>query len=238
MFMAETEENAVRNGDSLLEVVDGLYDDRGLVLDIGCGYGRLAYALYRRGFEGDYLGYDVKRDAIGWLTDNFTPVAPRYRFMHTDVHNDRYNPKGEQAATDLPLGVVPKAPTLILLLSVFTHMYGEDIARYLETVANVMDDRTLLYVTFFLLNPEQQALEDAGRTARPFRHIISEHCRYFSSEDPLWAIAFTDEWVNETVSPAGLQIEKKLYGFWAGRRNTKVFQGTLLIRKAEGKTNL
>jgi SAM-dependent methyltransferase len=231
MFMGETEEEAIRNGDALLEVVNGLYDNRGLILDIGCGYGRLAYALYRKGFEGDYLGYDVKDEAIRWLTHNFTPVASRYRFIHIDVQNDRYNPKGEQTATDLRLGVLPRAPTLVLVLSVFTHMHGQDISRYLETIADVMNDRTLLYVTFFLLNPEQQASEDSGRTARPFRHIISEHCRYFSSEDPLWAIAFTDEWVDTTITSAGLQVKKKLYGTWAGRRNAKVFQDTLFIRK-------
>lgn len=234
MFMGETEETAVRNGDALLRVVDGLYDPEDLILDLGCGYGRLAYALHRRGFEGDYLGYDVKRVAIDWLTENFTPLLPRYRFCHLDVQNDRYNPGGREPASGFAFPSLPRAPALLLVLSVFTHMYGNEIARYLRALASVMDARSLLYATFFLLNPEQQALEDAGKTKRPFPHVISEHCRFFSADNPLWAIAFTDEWAEAIIEAAGLRIEKKLYGFWAGRRGVKVAQDTLLIRKAQG----
>jgi hypothetical protein len=141
----------------------------------------------------------ASRVSISVMTSNRTPsngsrrtlppVAPGYRFIHIDVQNDRYHPNGAQTAGDLRLDVLPQTPTLVLMLSVFTHMYGPDIKRYLQTVAEKMDSRTVLYVTFFLLNPEQRELEKAGRTARPFRHVISEYCRCFSLEDPLWPIA-------------------------------------------------
>ncbi len=232
MFMGETEETARRNGATLLRVVDGLYDRSGLILDLGCGYGRLAYALCDSGFAGTYIGYDIKAGAIEWLNENFTTTCPRYQFVHIDVQNDRYNPSGREQATAFSLPPPPRPPTLILLLSVFTHMYGEAVAQYLRALAQVMDRHSLAYATFFLVNAEQQALENEGRTKWSFPHVISKDCRCHSAENPLWVVAFTDEWVDRAIAAAGLKIEKKLYGHWAGRRGARVGQDTFLIRKA------
>src|SRR5690349_13749321 len=41
------------------------------LVDVGCGYGRLAYGLVRAGFPGRYFGFDVLGPQIAWLRDNF-----------------------------------------------------------------------------------------------------------------------------------------------------------------------
>jgi ubiquinone/menaquinone biosynthesis C-methylase UbiE len=43
------------------------------VLDVGCGFGRLAYSLLPYLKEGTYEGFDIVKEFIDWLTKNFTP---------------------------------------------------------------------------------------------------------------------------------------------------------------------
>jgi SAM-dependent methyltransferase len=233
MFMGETEERSVRTGDELLSLAEGRFDPKGLVFDVGCGYGRLAYALERSGFEGDYLGLDVKKKSIDWLTENFTAAAPRFRFTHADVRNDRYNPAGSLSGDSFRLPDPPRPPALVLVLSVFTHMYEADVRRYLHEIARLSDADTLVYVTFFLLNDEQRRLEVEGNPKWTFPHALSGHCRVHSIDNPLHVVGYAEDWVLSAIDDAGLRLEEKVYGWWSGRQpRPKLGQDSLLLRLA------
>ena len=61
-------------------------------LDFGCGV-RFAQAIVNRGIPvGRYVGVDVYREMIEFLTANVTD--PRLEFVHLDAHNALYNPAG------------------------------------------------------------------------------------------------------------------------------------------------
>lgn len=176
------------------------------VLDIGCGYGRFAYALHRNGFSGRYTGIDILSHCIDWLSCNFNPKAPNFAFIHQNIKNDRYNKNGKIAAETFSLSEIDYSPDLIVLLSVFTHMYDSDISLYLSSIKEVMHDKSLLYVTLFLLD------SPASRKFT-FDHVLNEHCSYFSSNDPLHAIGYRESWLRETCSKIGLEISEVVYGF-------------------------
>lgn len=207
MFMGDTPETFLTKGDHLLDRVWGrLAHPIKSVLDVGCGYGRLAYALDRRGFAGEYLGLDVLERPVKWLQDHFTTASPGFRFERLDIKNDRYNGAGTEAASSFRVPPTTHSPDLVLVLSVFTHMYAEDIAAYLREIRRVSSPNTLVYATFFLLN---------SPASRPysFDFEIGDTCRFHSKEDPLHAIGFQEGWVRECLSDAGWKVAAVDYGF-------------------------
>jgi SAM-dependent methyltransferase len=199
MFM-DKPENFEANGDMLL----GNFYNSSIrsVLDIGCGYGRVAHALGRRGFRGAYLGLDVLPRCIEWLETNITTVLPSYKFRHIDVQNDRYNKDGRSAFS---LGDVPFTPDWILLLSVFTHMYEKDILGYLDEIKKVMGERSTIYATMFFMG-------STGARPYTFRCKVNDHCGYYSEEQPLLAIGYDEEWFRGIVEEMGFEVEIE-YGF-------------------------
>jgi SAM-dependent methyltransferase len=221
-FMGEDEEKSVKNGDHLIGLMQGKYDT-GPVLDIGCGYARMAYALARHGYEGEYYGTDVNAKTIGWLKENFT--LPGYHFEHVDMHNSRYNPNGGSKSIYLP----EVRPQIVLLLSVFTHMEADDILAHLESIKGLMEEKSTIFATCFFLNEEQQALQDAGRSKYPMQ-AISDTAAVFDKASPLHAIAFKEEWLLNQIEKLGLYVEEKIYGQWCGRK-TKTYQDTLFLRR-------
>jgi 2-polyprenyl-3-methyl-5-hydroxy-6-metoxy-1,4-benzoquinol methylase len=68
MFMEPSAEVMLRNGTILLELANKIVDIKnGSILDVGCGYGRLAYALHSMDFNGSYHGIDILKNQIDWL---------------------------------------------------------------------------------------------------------------------------------------------------------------------------
>lgn len=226
--MPLTDERLIRDGDYLLGPLLGHFDMNGLVVDIGCGYGRLAYALERKGFRGRYVGIDILPKQIAWLGENFTPACPNYEFAHFDVHNARYNPNGKLVASDLRL---PEGPSLIALFSVFTHFKEDDIKTYLRLMTATMNADSLICGTCFLVNDEQSRFDAEGRSAFSMPHQLNGYTRYHSENDPLFAIGYDEQVFKSWIADAGLQVERTLYGAWCGRRNCEVYQDTLWLRK-------
>lgn len=229
-FMGEDEAAAVKNGESLLRLADSLWPKDGLVLDVGCGYGRLAYALIGRAHQGKYVGMDILPAHIRWLSENLTPVAPNFSFKHLNIKNDRYNATARDEATSFEIDL-PEPPKLILVLSVFTHLYETDMLHYLAQIARCMDKSSTLYATFFLTNPSQRGMDRRGLSPFPMQHELSPHCSTFNLEDPLHAISYDESWLRDRLDDLSLQPITVHYGSWCGRTNAPSYQDTMFLRK-------
>ncbi len=94
------------------------------VLDFGCGT-RFAEAILNRGLPvGHYLGIDVYREMIDFLT---TAVDdPRLSFRHLDARNPLYNPTGAPMTVETLLPLEARRFDIICLFSVITHQVPED----------------------------------------------------------------------------------------------------------------
>ena len=201
--MRESDDGFVSIGDELLS--DALrHVTPETVLDIGCGYGRLAYALKRRGFAGRYFGLDILPRHIRWLQENFDDRA--YRFELVNVRNERYNPRGKLETSDVAFRA-GFSPDLTLFFSVFTHMYERDIEIYLRKVREIISPKSVVYATFFLMGGDQ--------ARRPYRfdHRLNDHCSYHDPGSPLHAIAYDEEWLRNLFDRCGFVCRDFLHKY-------------------------
>jgi SAM-dependent methyltransferase len=154
VFMKKPADEAAKKGVAMVNLVaaSGGNVRDGLIFDIGCGYGRFAYGLLQTGFEGRYIGMDIVEHRIDWLRENFTPRQPRYLFNFVDVKNSHYNPDGSQKETSYADILGDGRPDTIVLFSVFTHVYLEDVETHLARIAEVMSPSTRLFFSCFLFD--------------------------------------------------------------------------------------
>jgi SAM-dependent methyltransferase len=202
------------------------------VLDVGSGYGRVAHALWRREFEGGYLGLEILRRHVDWCSEQITPASGgRLAFAHLDVRNARYNPAGATAAEDVTFDVADDSIDVAVLTSVFTHMYAVEIQRYLSELRRVLRPGARALTTFFALDETWREAQLAGQGALPMTHVLDAHCRYHNADDPLHAIGYTPAWIRGSAADAGLRVFAARLGGWCGRRGAMGYQDTFVLER-------
>jgi len=212
----------------------------GLLLDIGCGYGRLAYGLLGVNFSGTYVGVDILPDRITFLQNNFSTAHPRYQFHLLEVRNDVYiknHPqlsKSQQAFDIESIEDVDfsrytnDTPDGIILLSVFTHMYDHDIVNYLRSMKRVMTRKSQLVFTAFVFNSGVLDRIDRGDAKLTFPHVLADHCRTRHAGKPLANIAYDEAWLARLLHANGFDHEY-IPGYWSGVAS-KHYQDWILAR--------
>lgn len=232
-FMGDEPDAFRRIGDRLvgdLRTFAGLRS-RSKVLDVGSGYGRIAHALLRdRKFRGHYIGMDILERHVTWCADNLG--SRRVEFHHLDVRNDRYNPKGSVAATQIELPIEPATVDVALAASVFTHMWPQEIAHYLQQIATALRPGGHAYLTFFLLDETWRRLHaDGPQGTVVMHHRHDDHVRYMNPQDPLHAIGYSPEWVTREAASVGLRQTGLQLGAWCGRPDGRGFQDALIVTR-------
>jgi SAM-dependent methyltransferase len=234
-FMAEGEREFLQIGDGLLKTIQAVTGGLGpatAIVDIGSGYGRLAHALLRSGFQGTYHGLEILRPHTEWAQQNLG--NDRFRFSHLDIRNGRYNPNGRLDAGEVRLQTHAARCDLIVLTSVFTHMYESEIENYLTCFSEMLQPGGQVVCTFFLLDAErrQAVINDESKLSLPY--IRSPVARYHNSSDPLHAIAFERDWVETAAHRSGLLVKSISYGHWCDGRPkvAKQYQDFVVLNAA------
>lgn len=188
------------------------------VLDVGCGIGRMAVPLTTYlSPPGEYLGFDIVRSGIRWCQRHITSRFPRFRFVHADVYNYHYNPRGRLDAATFRFPCEDAAFDFAVLTSVFTHMLRPAVDHYLDEIARTLCPGGRCLATLFLLDPESEAAIDSGRALLPFRDAVGDD-RVVSAADPEGAIAFPEAYIRAAFADRGLEIGDRIHrGKWRGR---------------------
>lgn len=231
--MNEDDEGLIRIGDELAGILVeyGLTPDAA-VLDVGCGYGRLALGiLHSTDHRGSYLGFDILRRQIEWCRTTITPAFPRIRFAHLDVRNARYNPEGTLDATEVTFPTRSAATDLCALFSVFTHLYRADIERYLDEIRRVLRPGGIAVTTWFLLDPARIPRAAAPDAMYPMVHVLDATTRYADATDPLRAIAYDETVVLAMAAAARLEVVTIARGTWA-REPGRSVQDIVVLRRS------
>ncbi len=203
------------------------------VLEIGCGSGRMAIPLTRYlAPTALYVGMDITLPTIRWCQQHITPRHPNFIFLHADLHNKRYNPKGRYRAEDYPFPFRDRSFDFIFLTSVFTHLLPEATTHYLEEIRRMMTDGGRAFLTFFLLNEEQRRLAKASRNDIDFRYGEGVY-RMRDAEVPESAVAYEEDYLLAQLERIGLALEvPPYYGTWSGREDGLSYQDILIVRRA------
>jgi ubiquinone/menaquinone biosynthesis C-methylase UbiE len=188
------------------------------VIEIGCGVGRDAMHLSDRiGATGTYLGLDIIPSSIDWCRKNISPRYPNFRFELLDVHNEFYNPRGTGQARNVRLSARDNSIDRILLQSVFTHMFEDDITAYFREFRRVLKPEGLVHATFFILDRPSNPDLPRPNAQLTFTIEYGDGCSIQQVEPPEAAVAFTSEAVQRMLDGSGMELDQPLhYGSWSG----------------------
>jgi cyclopropane fatty-acyl-phospholipid synthase-like methyltransferase len=202
------------------------------ILDVGCGCGLMA--IYLREYldkNGGYVGVDIHKPSIRWCQKRISTEHDNIRFMHIDVRNHTYNPRGVYRAEDYRFSNEAHSFNVVLLKSVFTHMRPAEIRNYMREVARLLkcDGRCLM--TCFLLNEEQKRLAEEGRNKLDFRFGGGEWF-YVYEHSPESAVAYEESYVLDLIKKCDLRLKEPIYyGRWTGKRTGLSFQDILVLER-------
>ncbi len=202
------------------------------VLDVGCGIGRMAVPLTSYLLPtASYEGFDIVQQGIAWCQTNITPRFPSFRFRHSDVRNNFYNPNGIYEAKGYRFPYEDARFDFIFLTSVFTHVFPPALENYLAEIARVLKPGGRCFITFFLMNDESTALIAEGVASQNFVHEL-DGCYTTYLPNPEGALAFREPYITGLYEKLGLSIETPIrYGKWCGRGEFLSYQDVIIATK-------
>jgi SAM-dependent methyltransferase len=123
------------------------YAPGGLLVDIGCGQGRLAIGLIRDLPQARYLGLDVSARSIEWCTTHLATRHASYRFRHLNLVNALYNPRGDALAPAFQLPVPSGEVDIVYMWGVVTNMEPEHLGPYAHEISRILRPGGQLFLT-------------------------------------------------------------------------------------------
>lgn len=167
-----------------------------LVLDFGCGCGRVArqLALARGPMPRRYVGLDLHAGMVAWCQENLAPQLPGFSFVHQDVYNPGLNP-GPALPPTMAFPVEDQSVTLLIAVSVFTHLIQEEAVFYLDEVQRVLALDGVIHATFFLFEKRYFPM------MQDFQNAL-----YINPGDPTNAVIFDREWLLAELAERGLAV--------------------------------
>ncbi|MBU1423046.1 MAG: class I SAM-dependent methyltransferase [Bacteroidetes bacterium] len=203
------------------------------VLDVGCGIGRMAVPLVKYlSDEGEYHGFDIVKKGIDWCSENITSKYPKLIFVHADVYNKMYNPRGKEISSEYNFSYESNYFDFVFLTSVFTHMYAKDVENYLGEISRVMKSGGRCLITFFLLNEESEKFIKNGDSSQNLKFQIDENSYTVNKNISESAIGYKEEYIKQLFVNKGLTVEESIYyGSWCGRKNYKSYQDIVIAIK-------
>jgi SAM-dependent methyltransferase len=179
------------------------------VMEIGCGVGRTAVFLSSYLNDGNYFGWDV--DPVSIDIDNKLPLfkKKKFRFQCVNFKNDLYNKKGEQIPFRFP--AEDNSYNVVFLVSVFTHMYPQDITFYIKEISRVLKPGGHCMFTCFLM--------DYG--VHPEMNFKFKRDGYYINNEkhPLQTIAFDEKFFTTLFEENHLKVKNLLKGNWRSKEN-------------------
>jgi len=183
-----------------------------VVVDIGCGIGRMAVAMSKQLRNISYVGFDVVNYGILWCRKRFAALSG-YRFVHANIFNTFYNPRGSEAGSSYRFPASDSTADFVCATSVFTHMPAAEVAHYLREASRCMKRGGKAYFTAFILDQESRGQIEANLTLLTFRHEHQGAC-VETPDEPDLAVAYDRSVFEAIVVRSGLEVVAFYPGNW------------------------
>jgi SAM-dependent methyltransferase len=210
-----------RPGDPVFPTLDKKeqYD---FVLDFGCGCGRMArrLALAAAPMPERYVGVDLHAGMIAWANKNLASRLPQFTFIHQDVFNPGFNPDPSLPRT-ARFPVEDGSISLLLAISVFTHLTQDQTATYLDEVRRVLRADGAMLASFFLFEKAYFPM------MQDFQNAL-----YINDSDPTNAVILDRDWLLAELDARELRVRA------ARRPTTRGFHWDLEIVPGRGSVAL
>jgi SAM-dependent methyltransferase len=141
-----------------------------------------------------YEGLDLHAGMVRWADENLAPFAPGFRFAHHDVYYPSFNPgDGKPRHSVFPFG--DSEFSLIVGVSVFTHLTEDQAEVYLAEMARVLEPDGVILCTWFLFQK------------RDFPMMQEQQNTLFINEyDVRNAVIYDRDWVRSAAGAVGLTL--------------------------------
>ena len=211
----------LNSGIDLMRVVlaQGLAENESL-LDLGCGYGRLALPLTQYlSDNGRYFGVDINLGAVAWCHENISQCYTNFEFAVLNARNDHYKNKFEYGTASLRDCELPipdgRKFEAITAFSLFTHLLWPEVEWYFKRIKERLAPNGRATTSWFLINAEREkSIQDGQAT---FAFDLSSQGPAFLLKDTTYsqAIAHSESALFELAETVGLRIAKPpTYGAW------------------------
>jgi ubiquinone/menaquinone biosynthesis C-methylase UbiE len=198
-----------------------------IVLDIGCGCGRVATPLASYMTSGTYHGVDIVQPMVEWCKQNISRPFPNFYFHHANLSNTLYRQQGRDADSYV-FPFSDRMFDVIFATSVFTHLVPNSAKQYAKEVARMLKPSGRAMITFFLE-------DNKSETPR----IVFHRCDGYSVVDisnPEAAIAYDETEARSMLSNAGLSVEELSRGQWSGHSGW-TFQDVFIVASHQKPVN-
>ena len=175
-------------------------DEESNLLDIGCGFGRLAIGLKSELPRISYVGVDVNSKAIDWCRKYVAQGLSNFEFIRLDVANLRYNPAGTEISEDFQLPFEDGEFTTANLYSVFSHMLAPDVQTYLRELRRVVQQDGHIFFTAFA----EPGVPDVSVNPPDYGDVEWEY--------DLHCVRFNHDFLMGMIAEADLQLDRFDYG--------------------------
>jgi SAM-dependent methyltransferase len=188
------------------------------VLDVGCGFGRLAVPLTSYlNTGGSYEGIDIVPSAIRWADEHIAARYPSFRFHVSDIYNKEYNPQGRLKASEYRLPYEAESFDLVIVNSVFTHMLPAETEHYVSEISRVLKRGGRCYASYSLIDEESEQAMKTGQGMLDFKHHQAPYWTV-SLDVPELAVAYDESYIRGLYEQYGLAGSYTIYyGNWAVR---------------------
>lgn len=202
------------------------------ILDIGCGCGRIAiHFLNYLNEQGQYTGVDNHKELIGYCKDNISEKRGNFQFHHIDVFNGIYNKDGSLKAQEVSLPAENESVDIVIMWSVFTHMYFNDIEPYLKEIYRTLKKGRRFIASLNLYNEFICNQINMGKAYLDIKYRIDENSYSLSAEVPEAGFAHDEERIKEIYWKNGFMIKEIKYGVWPCKELTGEFHDCIIAEK-------
>jgi 2-polyprenyl-3-methyl-5-hydroxy-6-metoxy-1,4-benzoquinol methylase len=218
---------------ALLKLLTGLKSGQ-KIWDMGCGCGLLELVLEQSGWRGQAIATDIHRPSITWAQKSLSAREPSFVFLHADIYNKAYWPKGRLNAHQWLDQFQEKDFDLIIAKSFFTHVLADELDAYLSAVAQrLKPDKGRALLTFFILDPSPSESQITRQPAIRF-HSLPKTKDYALKNfaAPSAAVAYNEDYLRRKFMEHNLSIQGDLHlGWWRGYPDGLSFQDFYILQR-------